>query len=89
MRLETGKYLCLDATLAERMTPGHTAPPVGFTVVAHDGLGVRLDGTGTWSKCSTLASGWKAQARRRNTPGTCTGERVLRRNGRVGWGALG
>jgi hypothetical protein len=73
MRLETGKYLRLDAALVERirMTPGRTVPPVSFTVAA------------------ASACGQKAQARDQNALGACTGTRVLRRNGRVGRGALG
>jgi hypothetical protein len=54
MRLETGKYLRLDAALAERIrtTPGHTVLPVSFAVAACGGLGVQSEGVGTW-----LASG--------------------------------
>jgi hypothetical protein len=53
IRLEMGKYLCLDAGLAEqiRMTP------VDFTVAAHGGLGVRSKGTGAWSECSRCMHG--------------------------------
>jgi hypothetical protein len=52
MRLEMGKYLHLDTTLAQRMTPGCTVPLIGFTVVARSGLDVRSKGTGAQSECS-------------------------------------
>jgi hypothetical protein len=54
MRLDTGKYLHIDAALAEgiRMTPGHTMLLVGFTVAARGGLGVWPEGACARLECS-------------------------------------
>jgi hypothetical protein len=59
MRLETGKYLRLDAALVERirMTPGRTVPPVSFTVATCGGLGVRSEGAGARSERSRCVHG--------------------------------
>jgi hypothetical protein len=56
MRLEMGKYLRLDAALAERIrkTPGWIVPPVGFAVVARGGLSVQSEGTGARSALGNL-----------------------------------
>jgi hypothetical protein len=42
----------LDAALANRMTPGRSVPPVGFTVVARGGLSVLSEGAGVRLECS-------------------------------------